>query len=215
MDLHYNTKIVTKFKGNPFITVELPYFEVRPYIANLLHSLASVRSVNFSKENRYDLIVYPTLGWKLDEVDMEVRSALCFGLSDVALRSEFSGIKIIILDDYPNCKKHLELGIKRIKEDSEYREGLDEMRVSLELLCKEILNSNASLENLKEEILAYLSKRGLAKEICNFYATCLNSYVRYNNNNVKHSDGNRISRREAMLIMKTITALMAFLIDRE
>jgi hypothetical protein len=68
------------------------------------------------------------------------------------------------------------------------RNLLDDLRLSLELLLKEILQSPKSLENQQQALGSFLAKRGGSKELRNMFLKLIDYYGKYQNSYVKHDD---------------------------
>ncbi len=92
------------------------------------------------------------------------------------------------LIEYPNVYKLFTLSLSRIGVKGKEREVLDNLRLSLETLLKEILGNSKSLEKQKSELGGYLKTQGISTEISNLFWQVLDYYTKYQNNNVKHSD---------------------------
>lgn len=213
MNLNYDTYIDESQKGNPYISVFIVYDELRPFIMDLLQHLDGVRLTCEDKKDEHKIKAYPNVSWQLVNVELEICSMLSFITSDSALMSEFSGVHLAELNNYPSCKSHLKKGIAFIKKDEEYRNGLDELRLALELLCKKIFhNSKTSIERQHDNIIKRLVEKGYGQRFLNFIAAYLNSYDVYNNNQVKHADGENIKRTEAIVMMRNITGLIKLLL---
>ena len=127
--------------------------------------------------------------------------------------SELDPRLVAELEEYSDTKEHLYKAIKYIKEDREYRKGLDEARLALELLCKEIFNTpNKSLENQENNISKRIYENGYSQRFINFICGYLRGYESYNNHQVKHDDGRSIRSKEANLMLKNISELIQLLI---
>ncbi len=80
------------------------------------------------------------------------------------------------------------------KAEQKYRGGvfsrnlLDDLRLALELLLKEILESPKSLENQQQALGAFLAERGGSKELRNMFLKLVDYYGKYQNSYVKHND---------------------------
>ena len=92
------------------------------------------------------------------------------------------------LDNYDNTKKSFSKAIKIERTESNYRNIIDELRLSLEFLFKDLFNNDKSLENQITNIGNYLSDNNVSKEISNMYVKLIDLYAKYNNNNAKHND---------------------------
>ena len=85
------------------------------------------------------------------------------------------------------------------------------MRLSLELLLKEILNNDKSMENQFGEIGKILKERGISEEIRNLFVKILDYYSKYQNNNVKHDS--QINEMEVKYIIEQTSIFINFIID--
>ncbi|MDY0210631.1 MAG: hypothetical protein RBQ91_04405 [Acholeplasma sp.] len=68
------------------------------------------------------------------------------------------------------------------------RNALDDLRLSLELLVKDLLNNNRSLENNVAELGKKLKEKGITGEINTLFNRVINFYTTYQNEYVKHND---------------------------
>lgn len=92
------------------------------------------------------------------------------------------------LNDYKNSKDHFLKAIRFDRNENYYRNIIDELRVSIEFLFKQLFNNSKSLEKQKENIGDYFKKNNISVFISNMYMKLLNSYMEYNNDNAKHGD---------------------------
>lgn len=63
---------------------------------------------------------------------------------------------------------------------------MDNLRLSLELLLKELLGNEKSLENQTSTISEYQEALGIGKQIRNTFQKVLEYYTRFQNDKVKH-----------------------------
>lgn len=85
---------------------------------------------------------------------------------------EFLGEKLVVdvlswLDEYPNTKKSFSKALKIKKSPDKYRNIIDELRLSIEFLFKQLFNNSKSLENQKNNIGDYLKENNISVEISN------------------------------------------------
>ncbi len=90
------------------------------------------------------------------------------------------------------------------------RHGLDDMRLALELLLKNLLSNEKSLENQNSDLGVYLKKAGISKEISNIFFQIKGLYERFQNNNVKHDDN--INLKEVEYIYQQTLCFMNLLL---
>lgn len=115
------------------------------------------------------------------------------------------------LDDYPKAKKHYEDALSKRNNNIYTRNLLDDLRLSLEMLVKEILKNAKSLENQKSELGNFLKENRISGEIINLYTNkILKFYTDYQNNNVKHNENH--DEIEVDFIFEQTVVLMRLLI---
>lgn len=90
------------------------------------------------------------------------------------------------IDGYPKVKDRFTRAVALYKDCSDRIDCLNNLRLSLELLVKEILKNQKSLENQLSEIGKYQKELGISAEIRNIFVTMLGYFNKYQNNRVKH-----------------------------
>ena len=139
---------------------------------------------------------------KIDEIQKYIKSPFIFGSTeqfDYYLESIISKPNDLLhqdlisecnywIQDFPKVKKRFERAISLFKEGEDYRDSLDNLRLTLELLLKELLSNNKSLENQLLEIGKYQTEHGIGKEIRNMFQKVLDYYLKFQNDRVKHDD---------------------------
>lgn len=116
-----------------------------------------------------------------------------------------------------NCLNKYDKALKPYKEALEkYEKGiyernvLDDMRVSLELLLKELLNNNKSLENQMNDLGRILKSKNVSTEIGTLFNSVFKFYTTYSNTYVKHND--LVKSNEMELIINQTSILIQFLV---
>jgi len=94
------------------------------------------------------------------------------------------------MDSHPKVMKRFvnALHLYLDKDKSKYRNLLDDLRVSLETLLRELLSNRKSLEKQKDPLLKWMDERGAHKQIRNQFWTLLDYYSKYQNDTVKHQE---------------------------
>jgi len=92
------------------------------------------------------------------------------------------------LDKYPKAKEHFSKAVKLDIIEENFRTIVDELRLSLELLLKQLFNNEKSLENQKSELGKYLKENNISNEINSMYVKLFDLYTLFNNHNAKHND---------------------------
>lgn len=96
---------------------------------------------------------------------------------------------------------------------SDYRNALDNIRLTIELLVKNITGSDASLENQHKNLGIFLESEGISKEIRNLFLKMLNMYEKIQNNEAKHSVPDGLDQKEITLLMNQSAVIIKFLTD--
>ena len=110
------------------------------------------------------------------------------------------------LDLYPEVKKIYEGGINKYSLKIYERNILDDMRLSLELLLRKILNNNKNLERQREDICRWLDSRETSSYFRNMFWSLIGYYAEYQNNNIKHND--KVNKQEIEFIIEMTSLFM-------
>lgn len=111
---------------------------------------------------------------------------------------------LIWLAPYPEVAKHFEtaLQIYLAKDSGGYRNLLDNLRFAVEQMVKAVLKNDRSLENQKEEMLAWLKSKGLHDHIVAMYHDLLfGRFTKYQNEAVKHAEEHSPDEIEFMIYL--------------
>ena len=92
------------------------------------------------------------------------------------------------LISYPKVQKSLKSALEKYQNKIYQRNLIDDLRLSLELFFKEILNNNKSLENQEKTLSEYLEQKNVPKELKNMFWKLIDYYTKYQNNYAKHGD---------------------------
>ncbi len=114
------------------------------------------------------------------------------------------------LNKYDKSLKLYREALKKYDDGIYQRNVLDDMRLSLELLLKELLNNNKTLENQMPDLGKSLKDKNISNEIRNLFQTLLDYYSKYQNNKVKHDDA--IKSNEMELIINQTNTMIQFLV---
>lgn len=115
------------------------------------------------------------------------------------------------------AKYEKSVNLLRKNNPSDFRDVVDNCRWALELLMKEILENDKSLEKQNEHLGKYLEKRNIHTELRSLFCQTVNYFVKYNNNWVKHPDkkGYNPSASEIEFIVYQTGTLMRLLTQLE
>lgn len=114
------------------------------------------------------------------------------------------------LNGYPDSLKLYNEALQKYQQGIYQRNILDDMRLSLELLLKTLLNNKKSLENQFEIVGKELKNKNVSKEVSNLFTTVLTYYSNYQNQYIKHNDN--VKSEEVELIINQTNTIMIFLI---
>ena len=80
------------------------------------------------------------------------------------------------------------MAVAQLGQETFDRNCLDNARLALEVLLKEILENDKSIEGQQELIGRFIKENGGSKYFTNMFRTLLDYYSKYQNNLVKHKD---------------------------
>lgn len=114
------------------------------------------------------------------------------------------------LSPYPAALAKLDSA--KLKYDAKlfHRNLIDDLRLGLELLLKEILQNSKSLENQLAILGPRLKERGGSPQITNMLVKIIDCYCVYQNDNVKHNDN--VPEEEVELIFELTASFMKHLV---
>ena len=115
---------------------------------------------------------------------------------------------------YPKVQKSFKFALEKYQNKIYQRNLIDDLRLSLELLLKKILNNRKkSLENQREPLSKYLEQKNVPKELKNMYWKLIDYYIKYQNNYAKHED--KVDSSEIEFIIYLTGTFMRFLMTLE
>ncbi len=89
------------------------------------------------------------------------------------------------------------------------RNLIDDLRLALELLLKELLQNDKPLEKQIGDVGAYQKAKGINTETTNMFNTLLDYYSKYQNKYVKHDDN--VNTKEIEFIVDLTSTFMKFI----
>lgn len=115
------------------------------------------------------------------------------------------------LTKYRASLKLYEEALEKYEKGIYQRNVLDDMRLALESLIKEILNNNKSLENQISELGLALKNKNVSNEIRNLFNKVIDYYSTYQNSYVKHNDF--VKSNEIEFIISQTNSMIKFLTE--
>jgi hypothetical protein len=92
------------------------------------------------------------------------------------------------LGSFPNALRPYDQAARKQANGVFLRNVLDDLRLALELLLKELLNNHKSLENQIAYLGAFITRHGGSPELANMFVKLIDYYTKYQNSYVKHDD---------------------------
>jgi hypothetical protein len=114
------------------------------------------------------------------------------------------------LEGYPDSLKLYQDALTKFENKVFTRNILDDLRLSLELLLKVILNNSKSLENQIEVLGKHLKNKGCSKELTNMFLKLIDYYIKYQNSYVKHDDA--VIEEEIEFIFEITSSFMKHIV---
>ncbi len=114
------------------------------------------------------------------------------------------------LSEYPDVYKLYNECLEKYSNEIYHRNCLDDLRLSLELLLKNVLENKKSLENQINSLGNYINERNASKELNNMLVKLIDYFSKYQNTYVKHNDN--INENEIEIILEIASSFMKFMI---
>ncbi len=143
----------------------------------------------------------------------ELNPTFNFTLLRPNINSDLLKDNLVKLKDFPQAAGLFQSALDKLNESRFERNLLDDLRLSLEYIIKQILNNSKSLENQLEPLGDLLKQKGSSKEVTNMFKTLTDYYLKYQNTYVKHNDS--IKEDEVDLLVNLTSAFISFLINKK
>jgi len=114
------------------------------------------------------------------------------------------------LSNHPASLKQYESALYKYESGIFERNTLDDIRLSFELLVRDLLGNDKSLENQLSGISEILDKAGTSIELKNMVHKIVDYYTKFQNNHVKHDDA--VNSNEIEYVIELTSVVMKFLI---
>lgn len=114
------------------------------------------------------------------------------------------------LSGHPQALAQYESALSKYEGGIFERNTLDDMRLSFELLVKDLLNNGKSLENQISGIGEMLKNSGASAELRNMVQQVIKYYTDFQNHHVKHNDA--VNSNEIEYVIELTSVVMKFLI---
>lgn len=114
------------------------------------------------------------------------------------------------LSGHPNALKQYDSALTKFEGGIFERNALDDMRLAFELLVKDLLNNDKSLEHQISGICTLMENAGASVELRNMVQPVIKYYTDFQNHHVKHND--KINGNELEYVIELTSVIMKFLI---
>ena len=98
-----------------------------------------------------------------------------------------------LLASYPKAKKVYDDACSLFDLGIYERNLVDNLRLTLELLCKQLLSNEKSLEHNIDEICTFFKNKNCSQQFINMFRKLIDYYLKYNNDNIKHDENININ----------------------
>ena len=160
-----------------------------------------------------DLIDSPELGKSEEVIKLRNDLLMRYGHLNEALDEEID--KVVKntqhwLQDFPTSLSAYDSAITKYTKGIFHRNLLDDLRMALELLLKQIFNNSKSLENQIPEIGRFVKAKSGSLELSNMLVKLIDYYSKYQNEHVKHNDN--VIEEEIDFILEMTSVFMKHLV---
>jgi hypothetical protein len=114
------------------------------------------------------------------------------------------------LESFPDVQELYNHALEKYRGGVFERNVLDDLRLALELLLREVLGNDKSLENQIQSLGGYLKDRGGSTEFRNMFMTLVRYYSNYQNEHVKHNDA--VIEDEVEFVIEITSSFMKHLV---
>lgn len=114
------------------------------------------------------------------------------------------------LEGYPKSLSLFTQALEKYEHGAFQRNLLDDLRLSLEKLLKDIFQNGKSLENQIPFVGSHIKSNGGSAELSNMFIKLLDYYAKYNNSYVKHNDN--VIEEEIEFILEITSSFMKHLV---
>ena len=208
----YTTEIRKAFDTD-YIKVALADNNDLEEIKKRLELVQPVRKVNISNDHR-DLTVYIKPPFSAEEAKKHVEAALDVAYEQSSVSSPTLDDVIAIRNSLPaksKARKCYDDALNKMIETKYDRNCLDDIRLSLELYLKEVLENDRPLEKQTSVLKEFYKQKRVSGELISAHTQSLNALCNFFNNHTKH-DYN-VKREEVDLVIGYANQIMKSIIN--
>lgn len=112
--------------------------------------------------------------------------------------------------EYPDVLKLYNDCLEKHSNKIHQRNLLDDLRLSLETLLKNVLKNDKSLENQIADLGKFINDRDGSKELNNMFLKLIDYFSKYQNTYIKHNDN--VNENEIEIIIEMASSFMKFIV---
>lgn len=200
--------------------IEIPYPEY-PFPADLPNKRTALREnlKAFSPEQKFKIIKelseLPHFEDNAGVKDLRIKLISRYGTLDEGNVKEEINESLVEetqhwLSEYPDALKLYNDCLEKHSNGIHQRNLLDDLRLSLETLLKNVLENGKSLENQIADLGKYINNRHGSKELNNMFLKLIDYFSKYQNTYVKHNDN--VNDNEVEIIIEMASSFMKFIV---
>lgn len=200
-------------KGITYVVVTFRSKETCSRMGKLLSTLPTIGILGFPETAENDDCCL-MLKVQKDLYDDQVEETIT-RILELALKNEdallYRDDVLAELKDFPESNDAFEKGLTLL-ELGDCRTGLDQLRLSVELLAKVKAGNDKSLENQTEKLKELLGRNGFTGPLISAVVATLNAFTRFENDYVKHDSGKRIMANDVITYKHPTVFLLSCLL---
>lgn len=116
------------------------------------------------------------------------------------------------VDIYPKVAKEYYSALRKLSDGLYERNTIDDMRLALELLVKEITGVEKTLENQIQLLGLKLKEKNVLPQVRNMIITMLTFYTKYQNDYAKHND--EVNKDDLEIIINMTVNIMKYIKEK-
>ncbi len=200
--------------------VEIPYHEY-PFPSDLPNKRTALREnlKVFNPEQQFiiikELSELPHFENNIDVKDLRIKlmsryGALGEGNPKDEINESLAEETQHWLSVYPDALKLYNDCLEKHSKGVHQRNLLDDLRLSLEILLKNILENKKPLEKQISDLGKYINERDGSTELNNMFLKLIDYFSKYQNTYIKHND--KVNHNEVEIIIEMASSFMKFIV---
>lgn len=172
-----------------------------------LEGLSKSKKEEFFKEVKEDIAISPGIDINVEFIE---ESTVLYPKGAEELDEGTVNEVLRWLSKYPEAQDNFQNALSSYGSGANPRNILDDLRLALETLFREVLNNKKRLKKQKKPLGQFQKNKGVPKYIREMYTGLIRLYADYQNENVKHKS--KVEDREVEFIIYLTGTFMRYLI---